>query len=58
MARKTHLLPCVKATGWTITTAGRKKRTYDKPRTPTSGCSTPTSPTPPPAPGPGPSTPT
>jgi hypothetical protein len=34
MARKNHLLPCVKATGWTTTTAGRKKRTYDKPRTP------------------------
>lgn len=34
MARKNHLLPCVKATGWTATTAGRKKRTYDKPRTP------------------------
>lgn len=34
MARKNHLLPCVKATGWTHTTAGRKKRVYDKPRTP------------------------
>lgn len=34
MARKNHLLPCVKATGWTHTTAGRKKRIYDKPRTP------------------------
>ncbi len=34
MARKNHLLPCVKATGWTTTTAGRKKRIYDKPRTP------------------------
>ena len=34
MARKNHLLPCVKATGWTATTAGRKKRIYDKPRTP------------------------
>lgn len=34
MARKNHLLPCVKAIGWTTTTAGRKKRVYDKPRTP------------------------
>lgn len=34
MDRKNHLLPCVKATGWTTTTAGRKKRIYDKPRTP------------------------
>lgn len=34
MARKNHLLPCVKATGWTQTTSGRKKRIYDKPRTP------------------------
>ena len=34
MARKNHLLPCVKAVGWTHTTAGRKKRVYDKPRTP------------------------
>ncbi len=34
MARKNHLLPCVKATGWTTTSAGRKKRTYDAPRTP------------------------
>lgn len=34
MARKNHLLPCVKATGWTHTTAGRKKRVYDAPRTP------------------------
>lgn len=34
MARKNHLLPCVKATGWATTTAGRKKRIYDKPRTP------------------------
>ena len=33
MARKNHLLPCVKATGWDTTPAGRKKRTYDKPRT-------------------------
>ncbi len=34
MARKNHLLPCVKATGWTHTKSGRKKRIYDKPRTP------------------------
>jgi hypothetical protein len=34
MARKNHLLPCVKATGWATTSAGRKKRVYDKPRTP------------------------
>ena len=34
MARKNHLLPCVKATGWDTTPAGRKKRTHDKPRTP------------------------
>ena len=34
MARKNHLLPCVKATGWATTASGRKKRTYDKPRTP------------------------
>lgn len=34
MARKNHLLPCVKATGWTTTKAGRKKRIYDPPRTP------------------------
>lgn len=34
MARKNHLLPCVKATGWTHTNSGRKKRVYDKPRTP------------------------
>lgn len=34
MARKNHLLPCVKAIGWTETTAGRKKRIYDKPKTP------------------------
>ncbi len=34
MARKNHLLPCVKATGWTPTSSGRKKRVYDKPRTP------------------------
>ncbi len=34
MKRKNHLLPCVKATGWTHTTSGRKKRVYDKPRTP------------------------
>jgi len=34
MARKNHLLPCVKAIGWTQTKAGRKKRVYDAPRTP------------------------
>lgn len=34
MARKNHLLPCVKAIDWTHTKAGRKKRVYDKPRTP------------------------
>lgn len=34
MARKNHLLPCVKAVGWTETSSGRKKRTYDKPKTP------------------------
>ena len=34
MARKNHLLPCVKATGWTATRSGRKKRIYDTPRTP------------------------
>lgn len=34
MSRKNHLLPCVKATAWTHTTAGRKKRVYDAPRTP------------------------
>lgn len=34
MARKNHLLPCVKATGWKQTPTGRKKRIYDKPRTP------------------------
>jgi hypothetical protein len=34
MARKNHLLPCVKATGWTTTKTGRKKRIYDQPRTP------------------------
>lgn len=34
MARKNHLLPCVKAVDWTHTAAGRKKRVYDKPRTP------------------------
>lgn len=34
MARKNHLLPCVKAVGWTETTSGRKKRIYDKPKTP------------------------
>ena len=34
MARKNHLLPCVKAVGWKQTSSGRKKRTYDKPKTP------------------------
>lgn len=34
MARKNHLLPCVKAVGWTQTASGRKKRVYDRPRTP------------------------
>ncbi|MBX3090809.1 MAG: DDE-type integrase/transposase/recombinase [Cryobacterium sp.] len=34
MKRKNFLLPCVKATSFTHTSAGRKKRVYDKPRTP------------------------
>lgn len=34
MARKNHLLPCVKAVDWTQTSSGRRKRVYDKPRTP------------------------
>ncbi len=34
MARKNHLLPCVKAVDWTQTRSGRKKRVYDKPKTP------------------------
>lgn len=34
MARKNHLLPCVKAIDWAHTNAGRKKRVYDQPRTP------------------------
>lgn len=34
MARKNHLLPCLKAIDWTHTASGRKKRVYDKPRTP------------------------
>lgn len=46
MARKNYLLPCVKAVDWAHTKAGRKKRIYDAPRTPTSGCSTPASSTP------------
>ena len=33
MARKNHLPPCVKSLAWTQTTAGRKKRVYDQPRT-------------------------
>ncbi|WP_249369280.1 MULTISPECIES: transposase family protein [unclassified Actinomyces] len=32
--RKNFLLPCVKATSWTHTSAGRNKRVYDKPKTP------------------------
>ena len=34
VARKNHLLPCVKAIGWTTTKSGRKKRVYDAPRPP------------------------
>jgi hypothetical protein len=34
MARKNHLLPCVKAVAWTQTSSGRSKRIYDKPATP------------------------
>jgi transposase InsO family protein len=34
MARKNHLLPCVKAIDWATTKAGRRKRVYDQPRTP------------------------
>ncbi len=34
MARKNHLLPCVKATGWATTPSGRRKRIYDQPRPP------------------------
>jgi len=34
MARKNHLLPCVKAVDWTQATSGRRKRVYDNPRTP------------------------
>ena len=34
MARKNHLLPCVKAIGWTETSSGRNKRIYDQPATP------------------------
>lgn len=34
MKRKNHLLPCVKAIGWTTTSSGRKKRIYDAPMTP------------------------
>lgn len=33
-ARKNHLLPCVKATGWAEPSSGRKKRIYDQPTTP------------------------
>lgn len=32
--RKNHLLPCVKAIGWSTTRSGRKKRIYDAPATP------------------------
>ena len=34
MARKNHLLPCVKAIGWTQTSSGRRRLIYDKPATP------------------------
>ena len=34
MKRKNFLLPCVKATSWTRTSAERKKRVYDKPKAP------------------------
>jgi hypothetical protein len=34
MLRRNFLLPCVKATGWTTTSSGRKKRIYDAPQTP------------------------
>lgn len=34
MKRKNFLLPCVKATSWTRTSAEREKRVYDKPKTP------------------------
>ncbi|WP_412054498.1 integrase catalytic region [Arachnia propionica] len=34
MKRKNFLLPCVKATSWTHTSAEREKRVYDKPKTP------------------------
>jgi hypothetical protein len=34
MDKQNHLLPCVKAVGWAETRSGRKKRVYDKPRTP------------------------
>ncbi|MFT4296797.1 MAG: integrase [Micropruina sp.] len=32
-ARRNHLLPCIKAVGWVVSDAGRK-RIYDRPRTP------------------------
>ena len=41
MKRKNFLLPCVKATNWTHTSPGHKKRVYDKPKPPTSASSTP-----------------
>ena len=34
MDKQNHLLPCVKAVDWTQTRSGRKKRVYDRPRTP------------------------
>jgi len=34
MDRKNHLLPCVKAKDWKLLPSGRKRRVYDKPRTP------------------------
>ena len=34
MNRKNYLLPCVKAQDWTTLTSGRRRRTYDQPRTP------------------------
>ena len=34
MDRKNYLLPCVKAQDWVTLSSGRKRRVYDKPRTP------------------------
>jgi len=34
MNRKNYLLPCVKAQDWTTLASGRRRRTYDQPRTP------------------------